>query len=100
MPLFDMRCEQGHTREMFAHTLEQVRERGVEEGCPRCLETLYPQLSLGRGLTYFSQKGGGRVIHNLGPQPVTITSTKQHERIMKEQGVAWAPSRRGMKGCW
>ena len=100
MPLFDMVCNNGHHREMFAHTVEKAKGRGIAEGCDACGYALVPGFSMGRGLTYFSQKGGGRVIHNLGPQPVTITSTAQHERIMKEQGVAWAPSRRGMKGCW
>jgi hypothetical protein len=57
-------------------------------------------LSVGTALTWFAEGGGGKWIHNLGPEPVFITSTAQHERIMKEQGVTWAPPRRGMPGQW
>lgn len=100
MPLFDMVCVNGHHREMFAHTVEQARQRGYAELCDVCLRELKPGLSLGKGLTYFSQKAGGRVIHNLGAQPVTITSDKQHRELMKKEGVTWAPPKRGEKGCW
>jgi len=101
MPLWEAECLIcGDTREMYAPSYTHFTERLEHEQCANCDGSLEPGFSMGKGLTYFSQKAGGRVIHNLGPQPVTITSTKQHERIMREQGVTWATPRRGNKGCW
>ena len=98
MPMFEMRCLHGHARDVFAHTALQRACRHII--CEVCSSDMSPALSVGRGLTYFAQGGGGRWIHNLGDQPVYITSTAQHERLMKEQGVTWAAQRRGMPGCW
>ena len=97
MPMFEMRCLNGHVRDIFAHS---VLERACKTIiCTECGNGMAPVLSMGRGLTYF-EEGRARVIHNLGPEPVTITSHEQHKRIMKERGLDWAPPRRGMKGCW
>jgi hypothetical protein len=98
MPLFAMRCLNQHQREVYAHNLLERACRTVL--CEVCQQTMSPIISLGRGLTYFGEKGGGRWIHNLGPDPVRVTSAKQHEDLMRAAGVTWAPPRRGMKGCW
>jgi hypothetical protein len=98
MPLFAHRCLSGHTRDVYAHNLLERACRTIV--CEDCHQTMSPILSLGQGLTYFGEKGGGRWIHNLGPEPIRVTSTKQHEDLMKAAGVTWAPPRRGMPGQW
>jgi hypothetical protein len=98
MPMFQFACMNGHTKDIYAHSVLERACRAVV--CTSCAHTMGPVFSPGAGLTYFSEKAGGRVIHNLGDTPVHITSTAQHEKIMKEQGVAWAPARRGLPGCW
>ena len=97
MPLYAFACEQGHTQDIFCHTREDFGCRTVL--CERCHSSMAPVLSMGRGLTWF-EEGRARVIHNLGHEPVTITSHEQHKRIMKERGLEWAPPKRGMPGCW
>lgn len=97
MPLFEMRCLHEHTRDIFAHN---VLERSCRTVICDCGATMSPILSVGRGLTYFAEGGGGRWIHNLGPDPVFVTSTAQHEKLMKDAGVTWMPQKRGMPGCW
>ena len=97
MPMYAFECLNGHKRDAFAHN---VLERACRTVICDCGEGMAPVMSLGRGLTFFAEKGGGRLIHNLGPEPILITSTAQHERLMKEQGVTWAPPRRGMPGQW
>jgi hypothetical protein len=98
MPLFAHRCLSGHTRDVYAHNLLERACRTIV--CEACHQTMSPILSLGQALTYFGEKGGGRWIHNLGPEPIRVTSTKQHEDLMKAAGVTWAPPRRGMPGQW
>ena len=98
MPLFEMRCLNNHQREVYAHN---VIERACHtEICDLCHNDMAPILSLGRGLTYFAEGGKGKIIYNLGHDPVLVTSPKQHEDLMKAQGVTWAPPRRGMPGQW
>lgn len=89
MPLYEYACLQGHRREAYVHV---AAERGVETLVCWCGHTLGPVLSVGRGLTYF-EEGRGRWIHNLGDQPVYITSHEQHRAEMKKAGVEWATER-------
>jgi hypothetical protein len=97
MPLQTYSCLNGHTTEKY---LAVWQERGVRAViCAECHSDMSPIISLGRGLTYF-EEGRARVIHNLGPEPVTITSHEQHKRILKERKLDWAPARRGMPGSW
>ena len=98
MPLYEFRCGEGHSRDVYAHKHADLAACAVM--CEACGETMTQVLSMGRGLTYFASQGKGKWIHNLGDQPVLIESTAQHERVMKEQGVTWAPPKRGMPGCW
>lgn len=98
MPLYDVQCMQGHHRTVYYHRAQDKRCR--THICPTCGNTegfvlsAAPQRPL-----YFSEKHPV-TIENLGPTPVTITSTKQHERIMAERGLAWVPAKRGLPGCW
>lgn len=97
MPLYQVQCLNHHTRTVFYHT---ARDKGCRlHVCPECGHTQGFTLSVGHGLTYFSEKQAP-VITNLGHEPVTVTSPAQHERLMKERGLAWMPQRRGMPGCW
>lgn len=98
MPLWEVTCLNNHRREVYAHSVIERSCRTIV--CAACGSTMAPTVSLGRGLTYFAEGGKGKWIHNLGPEPIFITSTAQHERIMKEQGVTWATPRRGMPGAW
>ncbi len=97
MPLFNLECLNGHSRECYAHN---VLERACRAYVCQCGHTMGPVISLGTSLTWFSEKGGGRVIHNLGDKPVFVTSHGHHEQLMRQAGVTWAPARRGLPGCW
>jgi len=98
MPLFQFGCANQHEREVYAHTLAHVEAQAIV--CETCGLEMAKKISMGRGLTYFASGGKGKWIYNLADKPVYIESPAQHERLMKEHGVAWAPPRRGMKGCW
>jgi len=97
MPLYALKCQEcGLIHEAYEHT---AADFGCRTILCDCGSTMGPTLSVGRGLTYFSEKAP-RVIHNLGHEPVVIRSHEEHRRKMKEAGVEWAPPRRGMPGCW
>lgn len=64
-----------------------------------CGQTMGRIISAPGRYTYFSEKTP-RVITNLGHEPVEIRSHWEHEKVQKERGLAWAPQRRGMPGCW
>lgn len=98
MPLFEMRCLNGHSREVYAHNVLERACRAVI--CAECHQDMSPVLSMGHGLTYFAEGGKGKWLHNLGDKPVYVTSTRQHEDLMRANGVTWAPPRRGMPGQW
>lgn len=97
MPLYETQCLNGHTRTVYYAQAQDKRCR--THICPECGHSETFVLSMGRGLTYFSSKTP-QVIYNLGPEPVTITSPAQHERLMKERKLAWMPQKRGMPGAW
>jgi len=98
MPLYTHECANGHSRDVYIPTYEQ---RGTSViTCLVCQERMVPVFSPGTTLTYFAEGGGGKWIHNLGPEPVLVTSHKHHRDLMKAAGVEWSPNRRGMKGCW
>jgi hypothetical protein len=96
MPIFKTRCAAcEREKDKFLHS-ESGRQLLHHCECGGVL-TFLP--SFGRGLTYF-EEGRGRWIHNLGDQPVYITSHWQHKQEMARAGVAEAPPRRGTPGCW
>jgi hypothetical protein len=90
MPLYQFVCPEDATaRETFDHVAEDL---GAATILCACGSTMARVLSVGRGLTYF-EEGRARVIHNLGHEPVTITSHEQHRRLMRERGLEWATGR-------
>lgn len=86
MPLYALRCLNGHDGEEFCHRPE---DRGARTVLCHCGSTMAPVLSVGRGLTFF-QESRPRVIHNLGHEPVVVRSHEEHKRLMRERGVDWA----------
>ena len=103
MPLYEFRCEKGHAADVYVHVPE---DKGCETRmCSRCkTETgdecsMGPALSLGSGLTW-AEEGRPRVLWNLGPEPVTITSHEQHKTEMRKRGLDWATRGRGEAGSW
>jgi hypothetical protein len=88
MPLFMCEDLHGHVTEVFAHHPLDLRT----VICEVCQSTMARVLSMGRGLTYFSEKSG-QWIYNLGDQPVYITSHEQHRAEMRKAGVDWATER-------
>lgn len=97
MPLYDVACYNAHRRAVYYH---RARDKGCSTHiCPHCGATETFTLSVGRGLTYFSESTA-QVIYNMGHEPVTITSPAQHRAEMKTRGLALAGQRRGEPGCW
>ena len=97
MPIQTLACCEGHKTERFYWTM---REYGVKtEVCEECGHSMSLSISSDRGgLTYFNEDGTW--IHNLGHDPVYITSHAQHQRIMRERGLQWVTPQRGMPGAW
>ena len=97
MPLLALRCVNDHPAEQYVHAPD---DRGAETRVCACGESLAPVLSVGMGLTWF-EEGRGRWIHNLGVEPVYITSHAQHVAEMKKAGVEWATERQTQgRGGW
>lgn len=87
MPLYGLICSEcGTPQEVFCHV---PADRGTRTPLCGCGATCAPVVSLGRGLTFF-EEGRPRVIRNLGDQPVTVTSARQHADAMRAAGVDWA----------
>ena len=97
MPLHTFQCLNGHSLDQFIHVADDFGTRTAL--CEVCGETMSPRLSLGGGLLFFEQ-GRGRWIENLGPQPIFVTSPKQHRDLMKKEQVELAGERRGVPGWW
>jgi len=96
MPMFQARCKCGFEGDKFLHRGD---DKTKYQPCPECMNRLEFVPSFGIGLTYF-EEGRGRWIHNLGHEPVYITSPGQHRRECEKAGVAPASPKRGEKGCW
>lgn len=97
MPLYRFVCpEDGTEREAFVHVADDLGAATML--CP-CGSTMSYALSVGRGLTWF-EEGRARVLHNLGHEPVTVTSHEQHKALLRARGLEWATAGRGRKGSW
>jgi hypothetical protein len=103
--IYEFECSQGHQKEVYEHARDDL---GCDTILCHCGHTMSPVPSYGRGLLYF-EEGRGRWIHNMGHEPVYITSKAQHIREMKKHGVAEAPAipdktkfsgRASTKGRW
>lgn len=98
MPLYIVRCMNGHEKIEFCHV---SADRGSRTHiCAQCRHSMGHVFSPGTALTYFAEGGKGKWIHNLGHEPVLVTSHAHHQQLMKERGVVWATPKRGDKGCW
>ncbi len=89
MPIYEHRCLNDHSRDVFEHHPDNLGCDTII--CETCGHSMAPVPSYGRGLLYF-EEGKGRWIHNLGHDPVYITSRKQHIEAMKRAGVSEAPA--------
>ncbi len=85
--IFDFQCPKGHIEEHYLWPSENVP--GVSFDCGACGEKATKIFSPGKGLLWF-EEGRPRTICNLGPEPITITSHKQHREAMKKAGVTEA----------
>ena len=82
MPIYDFECLNGHTKERYVHVL------GVETVLCDCGASM-SHVGFGFGQTYF-RENAGRVIHNLGPEPVVVRSAEHHKQLMRERGLEWS----------
>ena len=96
MPIYEWKCLEGHVEEHFDHAGDRGCRTFV---CEMCFGTMAPVSSFGKGLTP-CLGGWPRVIHNLGHEPVLVTSSGHHKQLMKERKVEWIAPKRGMPGCW
>jgi len=97
MPLYTVRCLNQHSRDVYYH---RSQDKGCHTHiCPQCGEGQGFVLSMGSGLTYFSESHA-QIITNLGHEPIAITSPDHLEREMKKRGPALAGRQRGMPGVW
>ena len=97
MPLYALQCLNGHKRDEYCHTPADKGCRTIL--CSQCGGSMAHVLSVGRGLTWF-EEGRARTFENISHDPVTVTSYKAHEDVMRANGVRLLPPRYGEKGCW
>lgn len=97
MPLYAFACPSCETvADRHVHAAEDL---GAETRLCDCGSSMAPIVSLGRGLTWF-EEGKPRVLWNLGPEPVTVRSHGEHQRLMRERGLEWTTPGRGRPGQW
>lgn len=97
MPLYVFKDELGHEREEFVLCAD---ERGIRTHiCRRCGSSMAPVISYGQGLCYF-EEGRGRVIWNLGPEPIVVKSAGEHRKRMRLAKVDFANRGVGYPGQW
>lgn len=101
--IYDFECIDGHRREFFFHSSEDM---GTETAICKCGSTMAKIYSPGKIMAYY-EESRPRTIWNLGPEPQTFTSYKQHKEAMKKAGVCEAGSqiphgtgRVSTKGRW
>ena len=87
--VYEFHCPNNHSRDVFEHHPEDKGCYTVI--CHECGHTMGPVPGYGQGRLYF-EEGRGRWINNLGPEPVFVTSYKQHRELMKKAGVVEAGS--------
>lgn len=97
MPMYTYRCEQGHERDAF---VTHADDKGCRtEYCRTCQSSMAPVITYGQGLCYF-EEGRGRLIWNLGPEPILVKSAEQHKRLMRINKVDFANRGVGYPGQW
>jgi hypothetical protein len=97
MPLYLFQDEYGHEREQF---MTSADDKGcLTQFCKICQSTMAPVIAYGQGLCYF-EEGRGRLIWNLGPEPILVKSAEQHKRLMRLNKVDFANRGVGYPGQW
>ena len=96
--MYKVGCPCGYRGEKYLH---REFDRNALPRCPdsSCGGVLDFMMSYGTNLRYF-EESRGRWIENMTDEPIYITSYKQYQDECKKHGVAPAPARRGMPGCW
>ena len=79
MPLYEWECSCGHRESVWASIADR-ETRPEPHGCGGS----FKRLPGGHGSLYF-EEGRGRIHLGLSDKP--ITSKKQHENLMKENGI-------------
>ena len=99
MPIYEWRCPECSAEKEVYHSSPDIVESEVCAECHALMGRLMPS-SVGSAL--WAEEGRPRTIWNLGPEPVTVSSAKQHQDAMKKAGVvpAGANWKRGEKGRW
>lgn len=99
MPIYEFQCpECGHQRESF-YSQPVVLHSELCEACNALMGQVMPS-SFGSAL--WAEEGRPRTIWNLGPEPITVRSAKEHKDAMRKAGVVPAGTnlKRGEKGRW
>jgi len=86
----------GRTADNFVH---DYRDKGCRTMICDCGTTMGPVVSFPNTNLYFEQ-GRPRTIWNLGPEPVTVRSHREHKEAMKKAGVVEAGALKNQKGTW
>jgi len=97
MPIYEYRCINGHIKELFCHVSDEKYVQTLT--CEECANTMGPIISNTSALLWF-EEGRPRTIYNLGHEPITIRSHKEHQEAMKKAGVTLAGNKMGERGCW
>ena len=84
--LYDFACINGHQKEIYFKRADHV---GCETVICKCRETMTRLFSPGKGMAWI-EEGRPRTFHNIGPEPITVTSRKQYREALKKHGVAEA----------
>lgn len=81
MPMYDVRCPQGHADEMFAHGADRL------ESCRTCGSPVERLLMPARTSAHSDDVPGGFWIENMAAEPLFFRSKSEHRRKMKELGL-------------
>jgi hypothetical protein len=98
MPLYTYRCEAGHEKDEY---VRHPDDKGTSTTlCRRCGgATMSSVITFGQGLCYF-EEGRGRLIWNLGPEPILVKSHAEHKKLMRLNKVDFANRGTGYPGQW
>lgn len=97
MPTYTFRCEAGHETDVF---VVHADDKGAGTTlCRHCQSSMAPVITFGQGLCYF-EEGRGRLIWNLGPEPIYVKSHEEHKKLMRLNKVDFANRGVGYPGQW
>lgn len=82
MPLYDLQCERGHIIKDVLIKLDELDTKQLR--CPKCYGILKREFPMTRFPMFKSF-----ICHDLGPEPIKITSWKQLEGECKKRGVEY-----------